>query len=153
MVHWKHLPLALSPTPGGPDADGCFTGTSLIHEGKVIVLYTGVAAVPLNQATSKGGPQSLRETQCLVTSTDPDLETWTKLDAPVIAEPPPGMQVNGFRDPSLWRRGDWWYMVLGAGVANRGGVILSYKSKDLQNWEFVHILAGRDATSENRFDP
>src|SRR3978361_844091 len=29
MVHWKHLPLALSPTPGGPDADGCFTGTSL----------------------------------------------------------------------------------------------------------------------------
>ena len=28
MVHWKHLPVAFSPTPGGPDADGCFTGTS-----------------------------------------------------------------------------------------------------------------------------
>jgi beta-fructofuranosidase len=153
MVHWKHLPLALSPTPGGPDADGCFTGTSLIHEGKVVVLYTGVVAVPLDQATSKGGPQSFRETQCLVTSTDPDLKTWTKLDAPVIADPPLGMQVNGFRDPSPWRQGDWWYMVLGAGVANRGGVVLLYKSKDLHNWEFVHILAGRDASSTNRFDP
>jgi beta-fructofuranosidase len=128
------LPLALSPTPGGPDADGCFTGTSLIHEGKVVVLYTGVVAVPLDQATSKGGPQSLRETQCLVTSTDPDLKTWTKLDAPIIADPPPGIQVNGFRDPSPWQQGDWWYMVLGAGVANRGGVVLLYKkSKDLHN--------------------
>src|ERR1700679_3902797 len=27
MIHWKHLPMALSPMPGGPDADGCFTGT------------------------------------------------------------------------------------------------------------------------------
>ena len=153
MVHWKHLPLALSPTPGAPDADGCFTGTSLVHEGKVVVLYTGVVAVPLDQATSKGGPQSLRETQCLVTSTDPDLKTWTKLDAPVIADPPPGMQVNGFRDPSPWREGEWWYMVLGAGIANRGGLVLLYKSKDLHNWEFVHILAGRDGVTENRLDP
>ena len=153
MVHWKHLPLALSPTPGGPDADGCFTGTSLIHEGRVVVLYTGVVAVPLDQATSKGGPQSLRETQCLVTSTDPELKTWTKLDAPVIADPPPGMQVNGFRDPSPWRQDDWWYMVLGAGVANRGGVVLLYKSKDLHNWEFMHVFAGRNEITEDRFDP
>ena len=153
MVHWKHLPLALSPTPGGPDADGCFTGTSLIHEGKVIILYTGVVAVPRDQATSKGGPQSLRETQCMATSTDPDLRTWTKQYTPVIAEPPPGMQVNGFRDPSPWRQGDWWYMVLGAGLANRGGVVLLYKSKDLYSWEFVHVLAGRDRDGETRFDP
>jgi beta-fructofuranosidase len=153
MVRWKHLPLALSPTPGGPDADGCFTGTSLVHEGKVLILYTGVVAVPLDHATSKGGPQSFRETQCLVTSTDPELKIWTKLNAPVIAEPPPGMQVNGFRDPSPWRQDDWWYMVLGAGVANRGGVVLLYKSKDLQKWEFVHVLAGRNEITEHRFDP
>ena len=30
MVHWKHLPVALAPTPGGPDADGCFTGTAAV---------------------------------------------------------------------------------------------------------------------------
>jgi beta-fructofuranosidase len=110
-------------------------------------------AVPLDHATSKGGPQSFRETQCLVTSTDPELKIWTKLNAPVIAEPPPGMQVNGFRDPSPWRQDDWWYMVLGAGVANRGGVVLLYKSKDLQKWEFVHVLAGRNEITEHRFDP
>ena len=25
MVHWRHLAVALAPTPGSPDADGCFT--------------------------------------------------------------------------------------------------------------------------------
>jgi beta-fructofuranosidase len=153
MVHWKHLPVAFSPTPLGPDADGCFTGTSVVQDGKVVVLYTGVCVAPEAQATSKGGGQNFRETQCLATSTDPDLKTWTKLAAPVIAEPPPGMQVNGFRDPSPWRQGDWWYMVLGSGIANRGGVVLLYKSKDLRSWEYVHVLAGRNENGEHLFDP
>ena len=152
MIHWKHFPLALSPTPGGPDAEGCFTGTAVVQDDHPMVLYTGVVAAPLDRATSKGA-LNLRETQCLLTSNDPDLKTWTKLDAPVLAEPPTGMQVNGFRDPSPWRQGDWWYMVLGAGVANRGGVVLLYKSKDLHHWEFMHVLAGRDAEAEHNFEP
>src|SRR5246127_1026827 len=24
MLHWRHEPVALSPTPGGPDSEGCF---------------------------------------------------------------------------------------------------------------------------------
>ena len=152
MVHWKNLPIAIAPTPGGPDADGCFTGTAVLEGNEVIVLYTGVVAVPPERATSKG-TLNFRETQCLMTSSDPQLKTWTKLDAPVIAEPPAGMQVNGFRDPSPWRQGDWWYMVLGSGLANRGGVVLLYKSKDLRDWEFVHVLAGRNADMGHSFEP
>ena len=30
MVHWKHLPVALAPTPGGYDADGCFSGSAAV---------------------------------------------------------------------------------------------------------------------------
>src|SRR5216683_7040503 len=26
MIHWRHLPGALAPSPGAADADGCFTG-------------------------------------------------------------------------------------------------------------------------------
>jgi beta-fructofuranosidase len=152
MIHWKNLPIAVSPTAGGPDADGCFTGTAVVENDDVIVLYTGVVAAPPDRATSRGA-LNLRETQCLLTSSDPELKAWTKLDAPVLAEPPTGMQVNGFRDPSPWRQDDWWYMVLGAGVANRGGVVLLYKSKDLHSWEFVHVLAGRNADTEHRFEP
>jgi beta-fructofuranosidase len=152
MIHWKHLPVAVSPTAGGPDADGCFTGSAVVEDDNVVVLYTGVVAVPPDRATSKG-TLNLRETQCLMTSSDPELKAWTKLEAPVIAEPPAGMQVNGFRDPAPWRQGDWWYMVLGAGVANRGGVVLLYKSKDLHHWEFMHVLAGRNEDAAHRAEP
>ncbi len=27
LAHWTRLPIALSPTPGGADADGCFSGS------------------------------------------------------------------------------------------------------------------------------
>ena len=23
MIHWRHEPIALAPTPGGPDSEGC----------------------------------------------------------------------------------------------------------------------------------
>src|ERR671916_3155974 len=26
LVHWVDLPIALAPTPGGPDEDGCWSG-------------------------------------------------------------------------------------------------------------------------------
>jgi beta-fructofuranosidase len=153
MVNWRHLPVALAPTPSGPDADGCFTGTAVIKDGQVVVLYTGVHAVAAEQATSMDGAHIFRETQCLATSSDPELQTWSKLPAPVIPAPPPGMQVNGFRDPSPWCQGDWWHVVIGSGIADKGGAVLLYKSRDLRSWEFVHILARRNQNRVASFDP
>jgi beta-fructofuranosidase len=146
MVHWKHLGVALAPTPGGPDADGCFSGTAVVQDGQVIFLYTGVRSVAEAQATIKDGAHSLLETQCLATSNDPELKTWTKLPAPVIAAPPLGIAVTGFRDPSPWRQGDWWYMTIGSGIEGKGGAVLLYKSKNLRHWEFMHILAQREGS-------
>ncbi|MEO6803462.1 MAG: glycoside hydrolase family 32 protein, partial [Granulicella sp.] len=34
MVHWQRLPVALAPTPGGPDAQGCFTGSAVLYKGR-----------------------------------------------------------------------------------------------------------------------
>lgn len=43
LVHWEHMPPALLPTPGGADADGCFSGCCIVDEdGTPIILYTGV---------------------------------------------------------------------------------------------------------------
>lgn len=138
MVHWKHLPVALAPTPGGPDADGCFTGTALVDRGRVHLLYTGIRPA---------------ESQCLAVADDAELKTWTKLPQPLIAAPPSGVEVNGFRDPSPWRQGDWWYTVLGSGIAGRGGAILLYRSRDLRQWEFLHILAQREPAELGPVDP
>jgi beta-fructofuranosidase len=152
MVHWRHLPIALSPTPGGPDSAGCFTGTAAVDDGRVMMMYTGVRAVPRDQATVKDGNPPLRESQCLAIANDPDLKTWTKIPTPVIADPPRSLEVNGFRDPSPWREGDWWYTVLASGVADEGGAVLLYRSRDLRTWEYVHILARRDRSGSAAFD-
>lgn len=154
MVHWRHLPVALAPTPGSPDADGCFTGTAVIEDRRATILYTGARSVSLDEATNKDGASPLKETQCLAVARDADLMAWEKAAAPVIDAPPPGMEVNGFRDPSPWRQGEWWYTVLGSGIAGEGGAVLLYRSRDLRHWEYMHILARRQhAAAFDPFDP
>ena len=144
MVHWKHLPVALAPTPDGPDAQGCFSGTAAVRDGVVTFIYTGVANAPQDQATLNDGKVSLRESQCYATSNDSELRTWTKRAAPVIAAPPKELQVTGFRDPSPWKEQDGWYMAVGSGIKGKGGAVLLYKSGDLQSWEYLHLLCGGD---------
>src|ERR1700722_15660881 len=64
MIHWHHLPVALAPTPGGPDADGCFSGTAVVRDGVVTFIYTGVTKAPYEQATLRDGNNNFKETQC-----------------------------------------------------------------------------------------
>jgi beta-fructofuranosidase len=155
MVHWQHLPVALSPTPGGPDAGGCFSGTAVVQNGVVTLIYTGVVSAPEDQATIRDGIHSLRESQCLATTNDPGLRSWSKLPKPVIAAPPATLKVTGFRDPTPWRSGEWWYMAVGSGISQQGGDVLLYRSKDLQHWEYLHILAsgrGKGIDTPNKVD-
>lgn len=149
MVHWRHLPVALAPTPGGPDADGCFSGSIVVDNGVPTMMYTGVASAPAADSTLRDGTHNFRETQLLATSADPMLRTWTKRPEPVIATPPKGLDVTGFRDPAPWHDGgrdgghdgDWWYVAIGSGIRKQGGAVLLYRSRDMRAWEYLHPLA------------
>ena len=123
LVYWEDLPIALAPTPNAPDKDGCWSGCAVNDHGMATLLYTGVKP----------------EVQCLATSSD-NLMNWEKYPDPIIAEPPAGMELVGFRDPYVWQDGNDWYMVLGAGIKDIGGAILLYKSPDLRNWEYLGPL-------------
>ena len=124
LVYWTHLPIALAPTPGGPDKDGVYSGCCVDNDGVPTIIYTGVSP----------------EVQCIATSDD-DMITWKKYsENPVINSPPIGMAVTGFRDPCVWREDDGWYMLIGSGIKGIGGAALLYKSKDLINWEYLHPL-------------
>jgi beta-fructofuranosidase len=141
MIHWRRQTITLAPTPGGPDADGCWTGTAAVVDGKPAFLYTGVVKSPPQHATLRDGATYLRESVCMAIAEDEALLHWRKLPQPVIAAPPPGMQVTGFRDPSPWREGDDWYMVVASGQRGVGGMVLLYKSTDFHHWEYLHPLA------------
>ena len=143
MLHWTHEPLALVESPGGPDADGCFSGSCIAadvdgHQ-RVYAIYTGVVLDPAHETIRNEG---LRETQCLAWSDDASLVHWTKKPESMIASPPPGLAITGFRDPSVWKSGSWFYMTVGSGLSRKGGCVLLYKSRDLQAWEYLHVLAG-----------
>ncbi|MCD6291010.1 MAG: glycoside hydrolase family 32 protein [Anaerolineae bacterium] len=132
LVHWRDLPIALAPTPDGPDKDGCWSGCAVNNDGIPTLVYTGV----------------FPQVQCIATSAD-GLITWQKApENPVIATPPPGLDVTGFRDPWVWREGDTWYAIIGSGIKGVGGTILLYRSNDLIHWEYMHpaCIGNKDET-------
>jgi len=143
MIHWTHLPVAMTPTPGGPDAFGCFSGTALQLGSRVAFIYTGVVKSTPALATLRDGNNDLLETQCLAWSDDPKLIAWHKDPTPIIPTTPPGLKITGFRDPSPWRDGDWYFLTVGSGVENSGGCVLLHRSPasgDLRHWEYLHPL-------------
>lgn len=140
MLRWKHLPVALAPTPGGPDQHGCFSGSAVKDGGAAAILYTGVKTVAPDQATLRDGTHNFLETQCLATSVDPLLKNWNKFPSPVLL-PPRNAKLTGFRDPCLWRDASTWYMGVGSGQRGEGGSVLLYRSADLRKWEYLHPLA------------
>jgi len=130
LVHWADLPIALSPTPGGPDADGCWSGCIVNNGGVPTMMYTGV----------RSGAQR----PCLATSDD-GLLTWRKHPGnPVIAAPPAGVDAVDFRDHCIWQEGESWYQVIGSKIDGVGGAALLYRSRDLIEWEYLHPLCVGD---------
>ena len=135
LVHWRDLPIALAPTPGGVDEYGVFSGCAVDDDGVASILYTGVRRL---------ADASRVELPCLATSSDDELRTWHKHPHnPVIASPPPGVDVLGFRDHTVWKEGGTWYQLIGSGIRGVGGTVFLYRSADLKRWSYVHpILVG-----------
>jgi len=139
LVHWADLPIALAPTPGSPDAEGCYSGCAVDHDGVPTFLYSG---------HNRANPGAF-QLPCLATG-DAELLTLTKFDGnPVIAAPPPDLDLVAFRDHSVWKAPDAWYMLVGAGIKRVGGTALLYRSENLREWEYLHPLCTGDLNSSD----
>lgn len=142
LVHWEHLPIALTPTRDEPDAEGCWSGCAVDDHGIPTLIYT--AAYP--------------QTVCLATSAD-ELLTWQKYPTPIIHGPPAEIadQTGGhFRDPFIWRNGEGefsprWLMMMGTKLEGKGGMILLYESHDLRNWTYLHPILEGDVNETKPF--
>lgn len=144
LVHWKNLGIAIAPTPGGPDKNGCWSGSAVVVNGVPTIVYTGATWSAENEfAERKKGIIPERQMVAVAADpTDPYLRKWTKIaDNPVLAAPPEGIKAVGWRDPSLWKEGNTWYMVIGSGELGTGGLALLYSSKDLRKFTYLHPMA------------
>ena len=145
LVHWRHFPIALMPTPGSCDEGGCWSGAVGEVDGKPVILYTGVDFPPPDQ------PREWRQVVCMATGSD-DLVNWTKFSGnPVIGAPPPDLRVTGFRDPCFWKDGDTWYMLIGGGITGQGATAFLYRSADFRSWEYVHPFGSDSPDVTNNY--
>jgi len=125
LLHWKDLPLALVPTPGSADEDGCWSGCAVVKDGRVHLLYTGVRAG--------------RQRPCLAVARDDELIWFDKLREPVITEEPLSGLV-GFRDHTVRLAGGQFRQLVGAGSPELGGCVLEYSSEDLVRWDYCGVF-------------
>lgn len=126
LVHWEHLPIALAPSDPY-DRDGCFSGSAVVVDDTLYLIYTGHVWL--------GSPRDdnhIQQVQCLASSTDGI--TFTKHG--VIIDAPPGPEIMHFRDPKVWKRGEQWWMALGARKGDDPQLLI-YRSVDLYHWEYL----------------
>jgi beta-fructofuranosidase len=124
LAHWEHWPIALTPNPDSYDAGGIFSGCCVIDDAGVpTIVYTGVNP----------------EVQCIATSAD-GMRTWTKYEGNPVIPQRPRNDLQGFRDPCVWKEDDGWHMVIGSGLNGQGGTALLYRSLDLRLWEYLGPL-------------
>jgi len=129
LTRWDEWPLAVEPgRPGDPDAQGCWTGCVIEHEGVFHMFYTGYA----------GSDQP--QTVCHAVSSD--LRMWQKdPHNPLLRADTRWYEAQDWRDPFVfWNEdaGEYW-MLLAArqqdGPSHRKGCIALAASSDLEHWQ------------------
>ena len=132
LIHWEELPIALYPDKEYENAYGCFSGSALEIDNKLVIFYTAVG-------------KELGQTQCMATTFD--CENFVKhADNPLIATHPQnnnGEYNQDFRDPKLIKAFDKYFLVV-AGGKNGMGQIFLYSSINLTAWKFESIIFESD---------
>lgn len=126
LVHWEHLPVALTEEDGIMIFSGCivvdYNNTSGFGKGDlppVIAVYTG-------NRNDDG-----RQFQCLAYSNDNGIN-WTKYkNNPVL-----DIQSDDFRDPKVFRYepGNVWIMIVACGMEKK---MMFFSSANLIKWEYL----------------
>ncbi|PAB01615.1 glycoside hydrolase family 32 protein [Enterococcus canintestini] len=129
LVDWQEEEFALKPDQDY-DQDGCYSGSAIAYEGKLVLMYTG----------HKNLPNSYVESQCIAVSKD-GITFEKVVENPVIATPPID-NTNRFRDPKIGRDKNGIYAVVGGeSDQNRGQVNFYRMEETIINWQYQKKLA------------
>ncbi|MDD6794445.1 MAG: sucrose-6-phosphate hydrolase [Clostridiaceae bacterium] len=106
------------------DKNGCYSGSALVVDDKLEILYTG------NVKDEEGNRESYQ-----VRAICDKEGNVTKL-GPVVSELPKGYTAH-FRDPKVYKKGDKYYFVIGAQTEDLKGRALLYVSEDFASWNYI----------------
>ena len=146
MVNWKPVKEAITPTEDTVVPDGVWSGGATLDKNGVPLLfftagndaYGKVEGLISNQNIGVAYPADL---------SDPELTDWVIADELAIIQQPGEGRRGEFRDPSIWKEGDTWCMVLCTGSTSNSssGSAILYTTDTLellpdgtidQNWVY-----------------
>ncbi|KUG51125.1 hypothetical protein AVL62_12845 [Serinicoccus chungangensis] len=135
LVSWRDHRVAFEPTPGGPDAAGCWSGVFVDGLERPAVVYSGVT-----------GPDHA-STVCLRWGEGEELDDW---GAPlVVATTPDADDVAIMRDPFVLTHAGRRFALVGAGLRDGTPAILLYSCDDIEDWDYLGIwLTGAELPLE-----
>lgn len=124
LVKWTWQGIAMAPDTQA-DSEGCFSGSAIIKEKQLFLLYTGVSPNP----KGKGRIQQ----QCLAWRSEEG--KLVKNDCPVITtdDLPEGCSPADFRDPKVYQYGNQYRAIIGS-QKDKQGQLLLFSSTDLHHW-------------------
>lgn len=133
LLHWSWHTTALFPAPGDVDR-GIFSGNCFLNKnGEATMLYHGV-----------------RAGNCIATSSEPQLDNWTKLASnPIIPIPKRGSEEEKLYrswDPHGWLEGDTYYAIFG------GAKPTLFKAETLDDWKYVGPFLTKNMSGVDDFE-
>lgn len=129
LAHWEEEPIAFSPTPGGPDSFGCWSGVFVPGHDRPAVVYSGVVDA------------SAQSTICLRWGS-PDLRDWGP--PVVVGRTPRSDGIVIMRDPYVLEYQGRRLAVLGAGLADGGPAIALFDRERETDWRYIGLLVDDD---------
>ena len=138
LLHWTYLPYAL--VPGDEyDRDGCFSGSAFVVDDTLYIVYTGFKF--------NGDSEKIRQIQCLASSKD---GIHFEKHGAIVTEKelPKQYKPCDFRDPQIIFKDGYYLLFVAGKKKSGGGSILLFKSKDLNQWQFVNDVLPHNSDGE-----
>ena len=132
LLSLRELPAAIAPGDGD---GGIWTGSLVTGaDGRTRAFYTSTSELNFSIGRIR-----------VATPDDDEWISWTK--GAFVADAPSDLHLVAYRDPFLREDADGWRMFVGAGGADGTAMALSYRSDDLEVWEYEGVALSR-STSE-----
>jgi beta-fructofuranosidase len=130
LVHWEHLPIALTPAYE-LDEQHCFSGCCVDNHGTPTIFYTSIGGL-LGLGNVWRGAQQWKAFG------DNTLTNWLRAENnPFVCQSMHNRKIYDWRDPYIWKDDNEWRMVLaGKHFGDRGGSVYLYTSPDLETWSY-----------------
>ncbi len=122
-IKWNYELVALAPLLPTAFGKACYSGSALVKNDTHYLIFT---------------ENYIGQRQCIAYSKNG--VDYTRQIKPIIRKRnlPKDINCYNFRDPKVWQKGDYYYLLAGArinGEEKKSNIIL-FKSKDLFSWEF-----------------